>query len=106
MKGDRCDISREVTNDGGTLSRRAFLRVSATGAAIVGAGALASCMTGQPATQGPGTTPKSVALYQPSPHEGLRCAGCTHFLEPNGCKIVAGEISPDGWCRFHEPRRA
>ncbi|TIL67219.1 MAG: twin-arginine translocation signal domain-containing protein, partial [Mesorhizobium sp.] len=37
------------------LSRRNFLRVSITGAAIAGAGGLASCMTGQPTTRGAGT---------------------------------------------------
>ena len=66
-----------------------------TGAAIVGAGGLASCMTGQPAARGAGTTPKPLALYQDVPNKGRRCAGCTHFLEPNACDIVAGEISPD-----------
>ncbi|RWB02237.1 MAG: twin-arginine translocation signal domain-containing protein [Mesorhizobium sp.] len=85
------------------LSRRNFLRVSITGAAIAGAGGLASCMTGQPTTRGAGTTPKPVALYQDSPNKGRRCGGCKHFLKPNACEIVAGEISPDGWCRFYEP---
>jgi hypothetical protein len=50
-----------------------------------------------------GTTPKAVALYRDAPNQGRRCAGCTHFIEPNACEIVAGEISPNGWCRFHEP---
>ncbi|TIL81915.1 MAG: twin-arginine translocation signal domain-containing protein [Mesorhizobium sp.] len=81
------------------LSRRKFLKVSMTGAALAGAGGLASCMTGQPTARGAGTT----ALYQNSPNKGRRCGGCKHFLEPNACEIVAGEISPDGWCRFYEP---
>jgi hypothetical protein len=73
-----------------------------TGAAIAGAGGLASCMTGQPSARGAGTTPKPLALYQDTPNQGRRCAGCTHFLQPNACDIVAGEISPNGWCRFYE----
>ncbi|WP_156941731.1 twin-arginine translocation signal domain-containing protein [Mesorhizobium sp. WSM2561] len=85
------------------LSRRKFLKVSMTGAALAGAGGLASCMTGQPTARGAGTTPKPVALYQNSPNKGRRCGGCKHFLEPNACGIVAGEISPNGWCRFYEP---
>jgi hypothetical protein len=89
-----------------TLSRRRFLRASIAGAAIAGAGGIAGCMTSPPAARDAGTTPKSVANYQNAPNDGRRCAGCTHFLEPNACEIVAGEISPDGWCRFHEPRPA
>lgn len=85
------------------VSRRKFLKVTMAGAAVAGASALASCMTHQPVARGAGTTPKSVARYQDSPNRGRRCGGCAHFLEPNACEIVAGEISPNGWCRFHEP---
>lgn len=88
------------------VSRRKFLKVTMAGVAVTGAGALSSCMTGQPGARGAGTTPKSVARYQNSPNKGRRCGGCTHFLKPNACEIVAGEISPNGWCRFHEPRPA
>lgn len=104
MNEDRCDMNRRATQDGGTFSRRTFLRVSITGAAIVGGSGLAACMSGQPAARGAGTTLKSVARYQSSPNQGRRCGGCSHFLRPNACEIVAGEISPDGWCRFYEPR--
>jgi hypothetical protein len=88
----------------GALSRRKFLRVSMTGAVIAGAGGLSACMPAPPVVQVAGTTPKPVALYQDFPNEGRRCAGCRHFLEPNACEIVAGEISPNGWCRFYEAR--
>jgi hypothetical protein len=37
-------------------------------------------------------------LYQP--HEGKRCEFCVHYLKPNGCKMVTGPISPQGWCRL------
>jgi hypothetical protein len=108
MNGDRSEANRWSAQSGPsqTLSRRKFLKVSMTGVAIAGAGGLASCMTGQPAARGAGTTPKPLALYQDSPNKGRRCDGCTHFLEPNACEIVAGEISPDGWCRFYKPRSA
>jgi hypothetical protein len=88
-----------------TLSRRTFLKASITGAGLAGAaGGLASCMTSPYGTRTAGTTPKTVARYQDLPNRGRRCAGCTHFLEPSACEIVAGDISPNGWCRFHEPR--
>src|ERR687898_634287 len=108
MKGDREELICGPAQGGPSqrLWRRKFLKVSMTGAAIAGAGGLASCMTGRPAARGAGTTPKPLALYQDSPNKGRRCAGCSHFLEPNACEIVAGEISPDGWCRFYKPRSA
>ena len=39
-----------------------------------------------------------VARYQPTPKGGQACAGCNSFIAPNQCKLVAGEISPSGWC--------
>jgi hypothetical protein len=84
------------------LSRRKFLKVSVTGAAIAGAGGLSACVS---AVRG-GKTSKVLALYQDTPNRGRRCAGCTYFRQPNGCEIVAGEISPNGWCRFYEARAA
>ena len=42
---------------------------------------------------------KSVA-YQDSPKDDQKCSNCSLFQEPNGCTIVDGEVSPQGWCRF------
>ena len=42
--------------------------------------------------------------YQNTPHNGQKCSQCTFFIpasnpKANGtCKIVAGSISPNGWC--------
>jgi hypothetical protein len=98
------DEGQESANAGSSrsLSRRKFLKVSVTSVAIAGAGGLSACMYSPSVMQAAGTTPKSEARYQDSPNRGRRCAGCTHFQKPNGCEIVAGEISPDGWCRFHK----
>lgn len=30
-----------------------------------------------------------------------RCANCEHFMAPNRCEIVMGEISPMGWCKYY-----
>lgn len=53
------------------------------------------------------TTPASakqisqeLAAYQSSPNKGDQCSGCQYFVEPHSCKIVAGTISPNGWCQF------
>jgi len=108
MKKDRGPVDKTPAQGRSSqaVSRRKFLKVTMAGAAVAGAGALASCMTRQPVARGAGTTPKSVARYRDRPNKGRRCGGCAHFLEPNACEIVAGDISPNGWCRFHEPRPA
>jgi hypothetical protein len=39
------------------------------------------------------------AEYQDTPNGIYSCAMCTLFEKPNTCKVVAGEVSPDGWCK-------
>jgi hypothetical protein len=39
---------------------------------------------------------------KPGPH-GQKCAGCRFFKKPNGCTIVTGKISPNGWCIAYAP---
>jgi hypothetical protein len=37
--------------------------------------------------------------YQAQPKGDQKCADCLHFIaESNTCKLVEGQISPDGWC--------
>ena len=98
------EVSRQpgVTTEHEPLSRRGFLKVSMAGAALTAAGGLSACMP-SPTARTPGALPKALALYRDSPNEGRRCAGCVHFIEPNACDIVGGEISPNGWCRYHKP---
>lgn len=43
---------------------------------------------------------QNAAQYQPTPKGGQACAGCNFFVGPNHCKLIAGEISPTGWCRL------
>jgi hypothetical protein len=43
---------------------------------------------------------QKAAQYQPTPQGGLSCAGCNSFVAPSQCKLVAGEISPTGWCHL------
>ena len=43
-------------------------------------------------------TPKQ-AEYQDTPNGIYSCAVCTLFVAPNGCKVVEGEVSKDGWCK-------
>jgi hypothetical protein len=36
--------------------------------------------------------------YQASPKGAARCELCVNWQAPNACKLVAGPISPTGWC--------
>ena len=36
--------------------------------------------------------------YQPTPKGAARCELCANWQAPNACKLVAGPISPSGWC--------
>jgi hypothetical protein len=42
------------------------------------------------------------AEYQDRPKSGLICAACTLFRPPRSCEIVAGDINPNGWCKFFD----
>ena len=42
---------------------------------------------------------KEQAEYQDSPKGIAMCATCTLFVAPRACKVVDGDISPNGWCK-------
>jgi hypothetical protein len=44
----------------------------------------------------------AAAHYQDRPKNGLSCAACALFRPPGACVVVAGAISPNGWCRFFD----
>jgi hypothetical protein len=39
------------------------------------------------------------AAYQNTPNGIYSCGMCTFFEAPKSCKVVAGDISRDGWCK-------
>lgn len=50
-----------------------------------------------PAT--PAKVPQASVQYQTQPKGEQKCSGCANFIaESNTCKLVEGQISPDGWC--------
>jgi hypothetical protein len=82
------------------VSRRTLLQNAACGAGVVtflgtatGAGAAAK------------VSQKSVA-YQESPKGTQSCANCNVFEPPNACKTVEGTVSPQGWCKIWQPKKA
>jgi hypothetical protein len=42
--------------------------------------------------------------YQTTPKDGAKCSTCVNWEAPNACKIVAGTISPEGWCIAYAPK--
>ncbi|HEY3911579.1 MAG TPA: hypothetical protein VGM07_17080 [Stellaceae bacterium] len=58
------------------------------------------------ATSGPAAARQKVsqaaARYQDRPNGGFSCAACALFRPPGSCVVVAGAISPHGWCRFFD----
>ncbi len=47
---------------------------------------------------------QELVQYQAQPKEGAKCSGCAQFQAPNACAIVAGAISPNGWCVAYAPK--
>jgi len=47
-----------------------------------------------------GKMTKDQAQYQDTPKGDQKCSACMHYIEPNGCRVVEGNISPDGWCKL------
>jgi hypothetical protein len=51
--------------------------------------------------RGAGKMSKLQAQYQDRPNGIQACATCTLFEDPDRCKVVEGDISPDGWCKAY-----
>ncbi|PPQ27831.1 high-potential iron-sulfur protein [Rhodopila globiformis] len=75
-------------------TRRQVLRA---GLAVVGGAVAVSAAQAQDKID-----PKMVQ-YQDSPKDGNKCSTCVNFEAPSSCKIVAGKISPNGWCIAYAP---
>lgn len=75
------------------LTRRCFLGHTALGSLSLALTSLSASASAQQLAH-------AQVGYQDQPHDGKRCELCIHFLKPNGCKLVTGPISPQGWCRL------
>ena len=52
---------------------------------------------------------KSQFKYQEKPNGNQKCADCSLFVPATSnsggsCKVVDGDISPDGWCTAFSPK--
>jgi len=54
---------------------------------------------GSAAPTASGKVSQASVQYQTQPKGEQKCGGCLHFIaESNTCKLVDGQISPEGWC--------
>lgn len=47
---------------------------------------------------------KSDFAYQEKPKDGKTCATCTAFVAPGQCRLLEGEVKPEGWCVAYSPK--
>ena len=90
--------------DANTNSRRAVLKAGLT-AMAAGVAALAG-RAEQAHAQAPQKLAQKVVQYQDHPKGDAQCSKCVNFIAPDACKIVAGTISPNGWCVAFAPKPA
>ena len=81
-------------------SRRAVLQagLQAGLATAAGAAALSRRAQAQPKIE-----QKLVQYIPQSKKPTQHCSNCVNFVAPHSCKIVEGEIAPNGWCVSWSP---
>ena len=84
-----------MEDNGKKTSRREILKLGAFGLGAVGAMSLAG---GAHAQQVAKRAAQKAVMYQQTPKDGKQCSGCQHFEAPSSCRIVDGEINPNGYC--------
>ncbi len=75
------------------VSRRFVLR-----GAVVAAGAVPVLLSGITAAYA--KVKQADVHYQQEPKDGQMCSKCANFEAPKGCKLVEGEINPNGYCQL------
>ena len=94
MAKDRTAEVRQLDSE--TVSRRSILQ----GVAHVGGAATLLAVIANRASAAEAKTTKQAAGYQTSPNGGQSCSTCINFVRRNTCRIVAGNVSPQGWCKI------
>ena len=91
-------MSRGRREEGSFRADRRLTRRELMTAAVGGLSAALPARAGEP----PGKMSQIAAAYQSTPKGLFSCAVCTFFIRPRSCKVVSGDISPTGWCRFFD----
>ena len=47
---------------------------------------------------------QELVQYQDQPKDGAKCSACAQWQPPAACVVVAGKISPEGWCVAFAPK--
>lgn len=81
-------------SDSGPISRRALLERAVLVAGVAAAGGIPRDAAAQEKLT------KAQAKYQDHPKGQQRCEICLQFRPPHQCNLVAGQISPKGWCQY------
>ena len=85
-------------------SRRAALKA---GLAVTGIAAFTAATTRRAVAQDDSNkVAKEAVQYQDQPKDGQKCSMCVNWQPPNACVIVAGNISPEGYCLSYAPKQA
>lgn len=91
-------------SDGFIPSRRAALKA---GLAVAGFAGLTAATARRAAAQDDSNKVAQEAVqYQSQPKDGQKCSLCVNWQPPNACTIVAGNISPEGYCLSYAPKEA
>ena len=89
--------------DSSSISRRALLvrSIAIASLSLAGAARADAAMPG-------GKASKADFFYQDRPKDGKSCSTCRLFLPADGgsgaCALLAGPISPTGWCMGYSAR--
>jgi hypothetical protein len=86
--------------DRAAVSRRTALQAAITLVTAGAAGRAFGQQTSPPATK----VSQKVAQYQETPKNGQSCSICVNFEPPHACKLVEGNIVPNGWCLLFAPK--
>ena len=81
-------------DDNPTLSRRRLLK----GAALLAGASLTASMVSSKNALAQQKVSKETAKYQDKPSADKQCSNCAQFIPNNGCKLVEGTVSPQGYC--------
>ncbi len=82
----------------GIPTRRFVLR----GAVAVGCGlCLPVIFSGKANSQATKKMPQANVQYQTKPKDERNCGNCANFIAASKtCKLVEGQVSPEGWCNL------
>jgi hypothetical protein len=75
----------------GFIGRRHLLQACVGGTILVAAA---------PRAQPQAKLTKQQAEYEDKPRDIRMCSTCSFFEPPKDCKVVEGDVSPDGWCNL------